>query len=166
MIGLVLMSFLLIPIMQAFGIFFGSLIFMMFFGLFTGVIGHGLKLIAFPLVEALFNTDGTGRPEECMGQLKHGFYALPLSFAAASLWTMMLYEVLDNNLLFIPIFSLVTPATIIIMIISVYQADPIKSLVRSAVVFLIVVIAFFLVAPGLWEKSQQKRFETEDSNFE
>ena len=95
-----------------------------------------------------------------------GFYALPLSFAAASLWTIMLYEVLDNDLLFIPIFGMVTPATIMIMIISVYQADPIKSLARSAAVFLIVVIAFFFIAPGLWEKSQQKRFETEDSNFE
>jgi len=147
MISFIAVTVLIIPIVALFGAF-GPFVFMALFCLIIGVVADMLRLAPFPFVEILQNDHHVRRRERALEELRHSGYALPLSFAAASLWATLVMDVSDIAIPMIALFCVVPPATVMVLIVSIDCQTPSQALARSAKAFLVVLASMFVVIPG------------------
>ena len=138
---LVLLVILAIPIIMLFGHVIAMVLTLMLYCFIIAVVADALHLIPFPAIEILRNQHDSARRKECRAQVKHGIYALPMSFLAVIVWSSLLSRVLDNLIPILLMLCLVPPLTIMTVIVVADCKSPEWSLVRSIAAFLIVALS-------------------------
>jgi hypothetical protein len=137
------------PISILFGVMISSFATLAIFCIATAVIADKLRLVPFPLLDVLSGELTPRQRGQAIEVIKHTAHALPLSFTAASLWMLMLLEVTSYALPVPVLLISIPPAAVMLLIVNCHCETPGEALGRSAKSFVIVVVAMFLIIPGI-----------------